>query len=167
VVPATVEVSGPSSRVDGLQVVETEPVNTFVIGQIEREVALTGAGEWLSYSPNRVRVSFAVSEVEGRRTFTDVAVALHSAPAGSTLEPPEIDVTVRGPEHRLMSFKPEDVAPYVDASGLDPGVHSIKPEVAVPEGFEIDGVSPGTLKLHIPKAAQGQGADRASGQNAG
>jgi len=163
VTPANVEVSGPSSRVDRLQVIETEPINTFVDGQVERDVPLAGAGKWLSYSPNTVRVAFAVSEVEGRRTVRNVAVALRAAVAGSTLDPAAIEVTVRGPEHRLASFKAGDVASYVDGAGLGPGVHAVTPQVILPEGFQLDAVSPAAVRLKVPEAAPGgagKGSDR-------
>ena len=163
VAPANVEVSGPSSRVDRLQVIETEPINTFVDGQVERDVPLAGAGEWLSYSPSTVRVAFAVSEVEGRRTVQNVAVALRAAVAGARLDPATIEVTVRGPEHRLVSFKVGDVASYVDGAGLGPGVHTVTPQITLPEGFQLDAVLPAALRLKVPEAAQGgagKGSDR-------
>ena len=163
VTPPNVEVSGPSSRVDRLQVVETEPINTFVDGQVEREVPLAGAGKWLSYSPNTVLVAFAVSEVEGRRTVQNVAVALRAAVPGSRLDPAAIEVRVRGPEHLLVSFKVGDVASYVDAAGLGPGVHTVTPQITLAEGFQLDAVSPAALRLKVPEAAQGgtgKGSDR-------
>jgi YbbR domain-containing protein len=159
VTPANVEVSGPSSRVDRLQVIETEPISTFVDGKVERDVALAGAGKWLSYSPNTVRVAFTVSEVEGRRTLKNVAVALHAAVAGSTLDPAAVEVTVRGPEHRLASLKAGDVASYVDGEGVGPGTHVVTPQITLPEGLRLDAVSPAALRLKVPEAASG-GADK-------
>jgi YbbR domain-containing protein len=165
VTPSKVDVSGPSSRVARLQVIETEPVSTFVEGEVEREVSLAGAGEWLTYSPDAVQVAFAVTEVESRRTFANVAVALRSAGAGSLLEPAALRVTVRGPQLALTDLKAEDVAPHVDAGGLGPGRHAVKPEIALPSGFHVAAVFPEVLQLTVPEELPKGGAEGAAGQN--
>jgi len=167
VTPATVEVSGPSSRVERLQVIETEPVSTLSgNGGVEREVHLVDAGEWLSFSPSTVQLAFSVSEVEGRRTFTGVKVIIRDGLAGTTVNPPAIEATLRGPQGQLLDLRLEDGAAYVDAAGLEPGAHQVTPRVTVPEGFHLDGVSPASLHLTVPKDAQLDSARKKSREGA-
>jgi YbbR domain-containing protein len=151
--PATTEVSGPAGQVERLQVVETEPVNTLTAdGDVEREVPLVGAVDGIAFSPDSIRVSFSVQEIEGLRTFSGVHVVVLGAGAPTSLSPSSVEVTIRGPQQRLAALKLGAGTVYVDAAGLVTGQHLVSPRVAVPTGFHLDGVTPRVVQLTVQEA---------------
>jgi len=150
VTPGTVEVSGPAGRVERLKAVETEPVNTRnAYGDVARDVALASAGGWFSFAPEAVRVRFTVREIEGRRTFGDVPVVIRETALPATVVPGKVALTLRGPQRALMDLQLEAGVVEADVVGLEPGVHRVVPEVLVPDGFTLDGVSPATLEVRL------------------
>ena len=156
VAPGTVEVSGPAGRVERLKAVETEPVNTLnVHGDVELDVALASRGGWFTFVPEGVRVSFTVREIEGRRTFGEVPVVLRDAELPATVVPGKVALTLRGPQRRLMELQLEAGIVEADVKDLKAGVYRVVPEVLVPEGFELDGVSPATVEVRLQAPVPG------------
>jgi YbbR domain-containing protein len=151
--PDTVEVSGPEGRVDKLTAVDTEAIEVRPVpGHTVHEVELAWAGEGIAVRPERVQVEFAVAEKIIDRRFRGVGVEVRNAAAQATLSPAAVELTVRGPQRKLDDFTPGDGTVFVDAEGLKPGTHSLTPQVVVPEGLEVTGVSPATLRLQIASA---------------
>jgi YbbR domain-containing protein len=160
VIPATIDVSGPQGRMGHLKSVETEPINILnVIGEVEREVALTSAGEWFSYSPATVRVAFAVRETLGRRTFREVPVLIRDAKFPATVTPTKVELVLAGSERGLTALQLDSGTVQVNVANLGPGVHTIRPEVFVPDGFQVEGVTPSSVevRLQVPSPAAGGG----------
>jgi len=150
VTPGTVEVSGPAGRVERLKAVETEPVNTRdAHGVVERDVPLASAGGWFTFAPDGVRVAFTVREIEGRRTFGDVPVVIRDARLPATVVPGKVSLTLRGPQRALTDLQLGAGIVEANVVGLEPGVHRVVPEVLVPEGFALDGVSPATVEVRL------------------
>jgi YbbR domain-containing protein len=150
VTPPDVEVSGPAGRMERLQVVETEPISTLgASGPVEREAALTGAGEWLTFFPDAVRVSFVVREVEGRRTFTALPVTVRGATGTAHLEPAEIALTLRGPQSHLLDLQLSPGTAYVNATELPPGEHRLPVQIGPLESLVVDSVEPSQVKIVI------------------
>jgi YbbR domain-containing protein len=148
--PAAVEVAGPAGRVERLRAVETESVSTLdVKGHVEREVGIAEGGEWLSFSPDTIRVGFVVHEIEATRTFTGLPVVVRGARGGATLTPATIALTVRGPQRHLADLTLDEGAAYVDATDLAAGEHVLAVQVTLPGGFHAHGVAPPALQLTL------------------
>jgi YbbR domain-containing protein len=167
VTPGTVEVSGPAGRVERLKAVETEPINTLTEqGDVARDVALASAGGWFTFTPKAVRVAFTVREIEGLRKFDDVPVAIRDAKMPATVVPGKVALTLRGPQRRLTELQLEAGIVEADAADLEAGVHRVVPEVLVPDGFELEGVSPATVEVRlqapVPQAEDGEKEEDAS-----
>jgi hypothetical protein len=49
----------------------------------------------------------------------------------------------------LLNLELGDGAAYVDASGLDIGVHVVSVRMEIGDGFAVDDVSPATVELRV------------------
>jgi YbbR domain-containing protein len=150
--PDTVSVLGPSKVLASLREVSTAPLS--IEGRrnkvdVSRRIEFDG--QWnLHAVPREVRV---IVDIEGTRVAT-----LSSVPAvlerelsfsAATMEPETVELTVSGPEHLITSLTPDDVQVTVDAMGLYRGTHEVVPEVTVPEGVEVHGVTPPRVKVTL------------------
>jgi YbbR domain-containing protein len=159
VTPATIEVAGPLVRVEQLKSVETEPINTLNLsGEVDREVALASAGDWFSYSPATVRVAFAVRETMGRRTFEGVPVVIRDARFPATITPAKVELMLAGPQRALMELQLDSGTVQVNVADLEPGVHAVEPEVLVPDGFEVESVTPSSVEVRLQGPLPGAGS---------
>jgi YbbR domain-containing protein len=143
--PDTVSILGPSQILAGLTQVSAGPLS--VEGRRNRVDAARSIvfdERWNLHSvPREVRV---IVDIEGTRvaTLSDVPAVLERELtfADATMEPDVLELTISGPEHLVTSMAPEDVRIVVDAMGLYRGTHEVVPEVTVPEGVEVHGVTP-------------------------
>jgi hypothetical protein len=124
---------------------------------VDHETSLAEAGEWLTFYPDTVRVAFTVREVQGRRTFKSIPIAIRGAAAEVRLEPPQIALTVRGPERILLDLDRDGAAAvaYVDAARLDPGEHRLPVQLVVPDEVSIDTVEPDHVRVVVLPPAGG------------
>jgi YbbR domain-containing protein len=151
--PAQVEVSGPAGRIAQLQSVETEPVSTInAKGSVEREAALAGAGEWLSFFPDTVHVAFTVNEAEGERVFQDLPIAVRNADAAARVEPETVALTLRGPQRPLAALQLSANSAYVDVAGLGPGEHRLTVGLTLPDGIDVEVIEPEEVRVTIAPA---------------
>lgn len=66
--------------------------------------------------------------------------------------PPRVHVHLRGPERRLRTLAPEEVAVVVDLKGLSPGNHWLQLDarhVEAPPGVEVVHMTPNELQLEL------------------
>lgn len=144
-VPDTVSILGPSQVLARLT--EVSPAPLSIEGRRNRVDAarrIEFDGQWnLHAVPKEVRV---IVDIEGTRvtTLPDVPAVLEHELSfeDATMEPQFVDLTISGPEHLVRSLTPEDVEVRVDAMGLYRGTHEVVPEVTVPEGVDVYGVTP-------------------------
>ena len=67
----------------------------------------------------------------------------------ATLFPETVELTLSGPDHLASSLRAEDVIVLVDAMGLPRGTHELVPEVHVPKGMEVHGVTPARVTVTL------------------
>lgn len=129
---ALLSIAGRRSRVDAVRRIEFE----------ER---------WnLHAVPKEVRVLVGV---EGTKvtTLSDVPT-LFEHELGfeeATVVPETVELTLSGPDHLASSLRAEDVRVLVDAMGLPRGTHDLVPEVHVPEGIDVHGVTPARVTVTL------------------
>ncbi len=146
VTPDVVEVTGPARLLQDVKQVRTEPIDLRGAEDfIERNVLLERIDPAVTYVPDVVRVRVTIEEVVAAREFPKVPVA---APAGVTVTPPTIDVTVRGAQRLLHNLTLAPDAVSVDLGGLPPGTHTVPIRIAVPDGLTATGV-PDRVKVRI------------------
>jgi YbbR domain-containing protein len=158
VAPGDVDVSGPASKVDELKEIKTEPIELHgAPDPVQRTVLLSWAGDFVSFTPDHVSVNVTFAPTMMSRKFEHVEVTLRNVPPGmrARLTPPRVDVTVQGPQKLLASYTLADGSVWIDASGLEPGVHRVAPRVDLPDSLEVTRREPEvhTLELIVNRTA--------------
>ena len=146
--PETVRVLGPANAVIRMTSVETAPVELEAAkGQFTRVVRLASADESVTFSPERVTVTFVMEEETITRQFIRLDVRAKNFSGKYSTMPRQADVTLSGPKKILAEFNLGPEQAYLDLKGLKPGAHSLglsfdlPPEVKVveqkPERFRV------------------------------
>jgi YbbR domain-containing protein len=152
VTPGEVEVSGPASKVDDLKEIKTEPIDMRGAPEpIERNVLLSWAGDFVSFTPDHVLVGVSFHPTMMMRRFEHVEVAVRGVPAGmrAKLVPPRVDLTVQGPQRVLSNYELPDGSVFVDAGTLGPGTHRVTLQAELPQSVEVTRRDPEVHTLEI------------------
>ena len=150
--PDSVFVFGPARVVSELTSVRTAPLS--IDGRRNRVDAVRRIEfeeRWnLHAVPKEVRVLVGV---EGTKVTTLPGVpTLFEHELGfeeATVVPETVELTLSGPDHLASSLRAEDVVVRVDAMGLPRGTHELVPEVHVPEGIDVQGVTPARVTVTL------------------
>jgi YbbR domain-containing protein len=148
-------VTGPASKVDDLKEIKTEPVEMHGAPEaLERNVLLSWAGDYVSFTPDRVTVAVSFQPTMMIRRFEHVDVVVRGVPTGlrAKLVPPRVDLTVTGPQRVLATYQLEDGSVYVDASTLGPGSHRVTPQAELPQSLEVTRREPEVQRLEVTTA---------------
>ncbi len=136
--------------------VETTPVNIEGASAdvIERAALLLPENVSSAFGIQSVTVRVSITPLQGGLTVTRVPVIQGLAPglkARVLLD--KVDVFLSGPLPRLEALQPTDVRVILDVSGLEPGVHAVRPVPVPPEGLTVDSVLPETVEVEISEEA--------------
>ncbi len=147
--PEMVEVSGPATDIEDVNVALTQPIDVSKAesGTIERELPLEAAGDYVSFSASRVAVQLRIEEVPVNREFKGVGVQVLGTNLESTVVPRTVRVVVRGPKPLLESLKLDADVAHIDAAGRGVGEHRMKPAIDLPDGVELVSMEPAEVKL--------------------
>jgi YbbR domain-containing protein len=134
---------------------ETTPVNVDGANAdvIERAALLLPENVSSAFGVKSVTVRVSITALEGGLTVTRNPVVQNLAPglkARVLLD--KVDVFLSGPLPRLEALQSTDVQVVLDLSGLDPGVHAVRPVPVPPEGLRVDSVLPETVEVEISEA---------------
>ena len=162
VAPETVQVGGPASDIEDVHAANTDPIdiNNATVGTIEREVQLEPAGEYVSFSANRVAAQVRIEEVRITREFKRVPIEVRNAAHPFRIVPDQLRLTVRGPKHLVDDLEPNHGAVYIDAAAEDRGERTVKPSIDLPAGIELVSVDPATVRLSIEKGGHAHRGSR-------
>jgi YbbR domain-containing protein len=150
--PAEAVATGPASKVEDLKELKTEPVDVGDAAQpIERKnVLLSWAGDFVTFSPDHVTVQVAIEEAMMARQFPHLEVrVLHAEGLQAQLVPPWVDLTVSGPQRVLHNYAIKDGAAYVDAAGLGPGTHQVNVQIDLPSALMVTSRKPEVHRLRL------------------
>ncbi len=132
--------------------VETTPVNVEGASAdvIERAALLLPENVSSAFGIQSVTVRISITPLQGGLTVTRVPVVQGLAPGlKARILLDKVDVFLSGPLPRLEALQPTDVRVILDVSGLEPGVHAVKPVPVLPEGLSVDSVLPETVEVEI------------------
>lgn len=150
--PGSVIVRGPSRKLRDLPVnVTTDPLDLARLrGSQEIWRDLQSPVPGLELDPGRVRLVYTVSEAR-RRSFEHVPVVplIDADHPGADIFPPVLTVEVRGPVARLDGMAMSDISLTVPLSGLEPGTHTLTPEVILPEHVELLALEPAEVLVIV------------------
>jgi YbbR domain-containing protein len=151
--PETVQITGPALNIREVAAVNTEllDVSAATAGTIDRELWLEPAGDYISFSANRVAAQVRIEEVVASREFKGVAVDVRNANTPYRLTPDRLRFTVRGPKRLVSNLELDRGAVYIDADGIPMGQHVVKPHVELPPGVEVVSSDPARVRLSLWK----------------
>lgn len=163
--PDTVQVTGPASDVEDVQRASTEAldISSATAGTIERELPLESAGEYLSFSANRVAAQVRLEEVSLVREFKRVPIDVRNAALEHRVNPDAVRVIVRGPKGLTGSLELKPGAVFIDAQDLGAGEHTVKPSIELPPGVSLVSLDPATVRLRLWTAKRGTRSHRRTG----
>ncbi len=120
--PATLEVDGPESEMEQLEVIQTDPIRLADLTEPETRVVNAVPAQphvrlVAAISPS-VRVIVDATPVE--RSFEEIKVVLSGARLKVAFTPAKISVTLTGPPHLLDRILPQLMTAQADGSTLTP-----------------------------------------------
>jgi YbbR domain-containing protein len=142
--PQKIAVVGPSSRIEGLAQVTTEPISVDGLREpyarlvrVELDPLVRVARE------ENVALRLEVREERGRRELSGVAVKGLPADPTATVTPQTVRVQLEGPRSVVEGLRPEDLVAQVDLKPLDPGRHRVAPTILIsaPDASAVDVIS--------------------------
>ncbi len=151
--PATVEITGPESRVRLVAEATTEPVpikeararvsDTVTVGVIDSSVRLV--------EPQRAEVTIDIWPAPVERTLADVPIRWRNLSGGlsAQLTPNLTAVTVRGTKELVGGLRPDAILAYVDLAGLGAGRYNLRIQVDQTEPFGVDAINPSLVAVII------------------
>jgi len=163
--PPTAWVSGPRSRVDGLDHVQTQMVN--VAGRQDsftQVVALRSGDPFIELTSDlEADLTIVIRERAINMQYDGVPVAVVNSEFRVDINPQEIGVVISGPPSILADFSIENLVVEIDAAGLDPRADdylvepriSFQPEI-LGESLSIIALTPQRrINVHVyPTPAQ-------------
>jgi YbbR domain-containing protein len=157
VTPATVQLSGPARRLDGIEAVSTMPID--LDGRIrsinKRRIPLVPADQMagVELDPPAVTLDLAIVERSVTSRFPDLPV-LPMLPPGRNLrvdlDPDVAHLTVKGRPELIKALSSEDIRLFVDATGIKGKRPAKLPVRAVlPNGISLVKAEPATVSAEL------------------
>ncbi|HEY7036224.1 MAG TPA: CdaR family protein [Thermomicrobiales bacterium] len=155
VIPSTVLVEGDKDVLEGLLSVQTEPVDiTGATANVSQRVGIEGLPEGVRVidpADGKVEVSVQIAQRSVRQELPGLPVEVTNLDPGlkAVVAPTEVAVVVVGSADVLAQLRTEDLTIRVDAGGLGPGVHLLKPTVSVPPNVQWISTDPEMVEVTI------------------
>ena len=147
-------VRAPSRKIANLETVETEAVDaTGLATETEHVAAITAAGGMMRVEPSEVVIKIGLAPVIATRDFHGVPVTIRNTKYQSRLQPPRINVTLRGAKLELSKLDLSGVV-FVDGDGMRPGTYNTPAQVQLPQGMELLHLWPDKIRITIRRAAR-------------
>jgi YbbR domain-containing protein len=155
VIPVSVTIDGPQELLDTIVFVTTEPVDvTGATGNISVRVGLEGIPDGvtvLNPPDGRVEVSVQIGQRGVRQELPGLRVEVINLDQGlqATVDPSDVTVIVVASSDLLAQLTASDLIIHVDAAGLGPGEHLLKPTVSLPPNVQWISTNPAEVLVTI------------------
>lgn len=157
--PAWITVRGPESTVGRVRTIPTRPFDLARVREsTTRAVALDFDPTLLQCDPREVTVTVEVSE-KGQRVLANIppTVLVDSDDLDAVVMPNAVSITLEGPVAMLDTLSSGDVSVLLNLTGRSAAQYTLAPEVIVPAGIELVGISVDSLIVRLSDR-QGSGA---------
>ena len=155
--PQTVTVIGP---VDVLNQIATAPTDEVDVEGATTDVVRTvglqlpsGASLADPKSTVVVTVSVQPQHAEGSLVLPPKVIGV-AAGLVAIPEQPAVVVGFSGPGPAVVRLTPADIGVTLDLTGLGPGNHQIEPKVTLPQGLQLESLSPDRVTVALTPALQ-------------
>jgi YbbR domain-containing protein len=152
--PAKVRVRAPSKEFVNLETLDAEAVDvTGLTTETVRLAAVTPPRGMMRVDPTQVMVKIRIAPDIATRDFRGVPVVVRDSYYQSKVEPPRINVTLRGPKVQLSKLDLSGTVFVED--GMDPGTYNAPVQVQLPQGVELVHLWPDKVRIRIRRAVRG------------
>jgi hypothetical protein len=152
--PADVNLIGPARFFTGQEIVRTEPVDLGRLKETQTlRKRLISPHPYLSPDRKDVQVTMSVAVVE-TRTLANVPIVplVDADQPEATVFPPVADLVIQGPVDSVRTLVPSRVSVTIPLSGLPEGMHHLRGQVLLPEGFTLVSMEPEEFMAIIGEA---------------
>jgi len=156
--PAWITVRGPQSTLERIRTVPTRPFDLARVKSSEpRAVPLDFDPLLISCNPNAVTVRMNVAE-KGQRVLANVppTVLVDNEDMDAVVLPGAVSITVEGPATQVDSLTSGDVSVLLNMSGKKPAQYTMPPEVILPQGVQLVGISVDSLTVRLTRKKRGK-----------
>ncbi|MCC6160611.1 MAG: hypothetical protein IT350_21365 [Deltaproteobacteria bacterium] len=153
--PKLVKVSGAIEEIATMNAVPTEPIDVAGLKDTYRGMhALNLVGKHVELTePTDVEVTVRIHAEIIQRGFEQVPIEVENTEFVTSVNPPAQDLRLKGPVEAMRKLDTDRVRLVVDAQGLAPGRHKVRPELRLPEGGDVLplGAGLGEVELTVQK----------------
>jgi YbbR domain-containing protein len=154
IAPPRVQVRAPSRQIASLETVDTEAVDVAGLAtETVHIAAITSAGGMMRVEPSEVMVKIQLAPVIATKDFHGVPVTVRDTGYQSRLQPPRINLTLRGPKLELAKLDLSG-AVFIDGDGMEPGTYKTPVQVQLPQGVELRHLWPDKVRIIIRRTAR-------------
>jgi YbbR domain-containing protein len=154
ITPPRVRVRAPSREIANLETIETEAVDvTGLATETEHVAAITSTSGMMRVEPSEVVIKIGIVPVIAIKDFHGVPVTVRNTKYQSKLQPPRINVILRGAKLELSKLDLSGIV-FVDGDGMGPGTYNTPVQVQLPQGMELLHLWPDKIRITISQAAQ-------------
>ncbi len=149
--PATVQLTGPGSRLADLTEALTEPISiagasapvhaTVTVGVADSMVRLR--------TPGSAQVTVEILRAPAERILRAVPVRLEEGARPAAIEPDSIAVGIRGPRDRMDALADTDVGAWVDLASLQSGRYNLPVTVVTTAGIGVTRIDPSRVTVTV------------------
>ncbi|MBI4043016.1 MAG: hypothetical protein HY391_06035 [Deltaproteobacteria bacterium] len=152
VTPDEIEVAGPQSLLDPLDLVKTLPIDlSEVRGAGEKEVRVEESFPVpLTFNPDLVKVYLNILEETELRIFPSIPIQAKTD-FRYVIAPHSVRVTLRAPASVAAALKMSDIEAFVDLEHKSPGEYSERVELKSPEKVTVVSIAPPVVKVTLWK----------------
>lgn len=151
--PASIEVIGPLSRLEGLNQATTEPVSIANATRLVRDKVTIGVVDSAVRlrTPSSATVFVDIVPAPIERAVPDVPVVVRNLAPGrrGSVEPARVTIVVEGAREALGSLDVSQLEAWVDAAQLDAGGYSVPVRVEPGRTYRIARTEPASVRLRV------------------
>ncbi len=153
--PGIVRISGPVDVLQSINAIAGIPtedvsVDGATAGVITQTVGLKVPPGAQVQGASQVTVRVTIAAVTGERLFEVVPEVRNVAPGlKSTLATPVVRLVLQGEVNILNALSPADIPVFLDANGLDAGLHLLEVRVQPPTGTSIISIEPPLIGIAL------------------
>ncbi|MDH3197424.1 MAG: CdaR family protein, partial [Candidatus Krumholzibacteria bacterium] len=149
--PSWITIRGPAATIERIRSIPTQTLDLSRLKETtERELPLDYDAGLISCDPDRVLVTLRLQR-RGERVLANVppTVLVDSEKLQAEVLPTTVSLTLEGPASVLDTLSSGDVSVLLDLTGRRPAEYRIAPEVILPAGVTLTGISADTLVVRL------------------
>jgi YbbR domain-containing protein len=149
VLPESVRVTGPESRIEPLQEAPTAPLDLSTLrGSVDREIPLEPPGTGLQYAGPAPRARIEIEGLGANFKIRNIAIRV-STPLKFRIQPATVTAMVRAAPADLRKLDRSRIFAKVDLEGRPRGTYSEPVQIELPPNVTLVRVVPETVNLTL------------------